>query len=133
MIPVVAGILRREGRILIARRPEGRHMGGKWEFPGGKIEEGETPEEALSRELYEELGIQTRTGHIYHATVCRYPEKTVLLLFYESEWLGGQLRAIDEAEAAWVFPEQLEDYDFAPADRDAVRRLIEEASVTVGP
>ena len=133
MIPVVAAILRREGRVLIARRPEGRHMGGKWEFPGGKIEEGETPEQALERELKEELGICTRTGRIFHATVCRYPEKTVLLLFYESEWLSGELALIDEAEARFVSPQALGEYDFAPADVDAAALLIGAARPTVQP
>lgn len=126
MIAVVAGMIVRSGRLLIARRPQGTHMAGKWEFPGGKIERGETPEAALERELFEELGVRTRTGRIYHAVCHSYPEKDVLLLFYRSQLLEGELCAIEEAEIRWISKENLRDFDWAQADRPVVELLEKE-------
>ncbi len=126
MIAVVAGLIVNEGRLLIARRPQGTHMAGKWEFPGGKIERGETPEAALERELSEELGICTRSGRIYHAVLHSYPEKDVLLLFYRSTLLGGTPRAIEEAEFRWIGEAQLAEFDWAPADQPVVNMLLAE-------
>lgn len=124
MIAVVAGLIVREGKLLIARRPEGKHMAGKWEFPGGKIERGETPEEALERELFEELGVRTETGRIYHVIAHSYPEKDVLLLFYASRLVSGEPRPIEEAEIRWIGEEELKLFDWAEAD-DPLIRLIE--------
>ncbi len=124
MIAVVAGLLVKEGRLLIARRPFGTHMAGKWEFPGGKIERGETPEVALERELFEELGIRTKTGRIYHAVAHSYPEKDVLVLFYRSTLEGGEPRAIEEAEVRWIEEKELENFDWAQADQPVIERLL---------
>ena len=95
MIVVAAGLVVRDGRVLISRRPEGRHQGGKWEFPGGKLEVGESPEEALVRELREELGIETKTGRIREVKFYQYPDRDVLLLFYWSRLVSGWPRKID--------------------------------------
>ncbi len=97
MIPVVAALIVREGRLLIARRPEGRHMAGRWEFPGGKLEKGESPEDAVEREIREELGLDVRAGRIYQAIAYSYPEKDVLLLFYAAAVVSGEPRPIEEA------------------------------------
>ncbi len=122
MIAVVAALAARGGKLLIARRPEGRHMGGKWEFPGGKLEKGELPEEALRRELREELGVEACVGRIEAAIPHSYPEKDVLLLFYATE-IEGEPQAIDEAELRWVAPDELAGYDLAPVDRLMADRL----------
>lgn len=116
MIAVVAGLIVRGGRLLIARRPSGKHMAGKWEFPGGKIERGETPEQALERELHEELGVETHTGRVYHVICHSYPEKDVLLVFYRSTLTGGEPAAIEEAEIRWIGEEELRSFDWAEAD-----------------
>lgn len=116
MIAVVAALIVRENRLLIARRPEGKHMAGKWEFPGGKIERGETPEQALERELKEELGVKTETGRIYHAIAHSYPEKDVLLMFYRSRLIEGEPEAIEEAELEWITESELRLYPWAEAD-----------------
>lgn len=126
MIAVVAGLLVKEGRLLIARRPFGKHMGGKWEFPGGKIEKGETPEAALERELSEELGIVTRSGRIYHAVLHSYPEKDVLLLFYRSSLMTGVPCAIEEAEVRWITQGELDGFEWAPADVPVIEMLKKE-------
>ena len=124
MIAVVAALAAKEGRLLIAQRPMGRHMGGKWEFPGGKLEKGETPEAALRRELNEELGVDADIGPIRAAIPYSYPEKDVLLLFYSAR-LMGEPKPIDEAALAWVTPDELAGYDLAPVDALMVKRLRE--------
>lgn len=123
MIPVVAALIVREGRLLIARRPEGRHMAGRWEFPGGKLEKGESPEDAVEREIREELGLDVRAGRIYQAIAYSYPEKDVLLLFYAAAVVSGEPRPIEEAEIRWVTVEELDGYAFAPVDEMLVQRL----------
>ena len=116
MIAVVAALIVRDGKLMIAQRPAGKHMAGKWEFPGGKIEKGETPEKALERELSEELGVKTETGRIYYAIHHSYPEKDVLLLFYRSRLLEGEPRPIEEADIRWIEESQIRDFDWAEAD-----------------
>lgn len=116
MIAVVAALIVRDGKLMIAQRPAGKHMAGKWEFPGGKIEKGETPEQALERELSEELGVKTQTGRIYHAICHSYPEKDVLLLFYRSRLVEGEPRPIEEADIRWIEEAQIREFDWAEAD-----------------
>lgn len=128
-IPVVAGILVRNGQIMISRRPAGAHMGMKWEFPGGKIEPGETPEAALRRELREETGAEAEAVRIYDAKLWAYPEKTVLLLFYVARLLSGEPRPLEGQALAWVRPDELGGYAFAPADEEVARRLTQEAAI----
>ena len=122
MIAVVAALAERDGKLLIARRPDGRHMGGKWEFPGGKLEKGELPEEALRRELKEELGVESEIGKIAAAIPYSYPEKDVLLLFYAARLLG-EPKPIDEAALEWVSPDELLGYNLAPVDVLMAKRL----------
>ena len=126
MIAVVAGLVMREGKLLIARRPNGKHMAGKWEFPGGKLEKGESPEKALERELFEELGVQTETGRVYHVIAHSYPEKDVLLMFYRSRVTGGEPEAIEEAEIRWIDEGELRLFDWAEADAPLIDRIERE-------
>ncbi len=126
MIVVVAGLIVRDGKLLIARRPSGKHMAGKWEFPGGKLEKGESPEQALQRELLEELGVRTQTGRVYHVIAHSYPEKDVLLLFYRSRLLSGEPRAIEEAEVRWISESELRDFDWAEADDPLIERIAQD-------
>ncbi|MBO4883848.1 MAG: (deoxy)nucleoside triphosphate pyrophosphohydrolase [Clostridia bacterium] len=125
MIAVTAALAARNGRLLIARRPDGRHMGGRWEFPGGKLEKGELPEDALKRELREELGVEAEIGPIRAAIPYSYPEKDVLLLFYSAR-LKGEPRPIDEAALEWVSIGELADYDLAPVDALIAERLTQD-------
>ena len=123
MIPVVAALIVRDGRLLIARRPEGKHMAGRWEFPGGKLECGESPEEAIEREIREELAAEIRAGRVYQAIAYSYPEKDVLLLFYAASIVSGEPRPVEEAEIRWITLEELDEYTFAPVDAMLVERL----------
>lgn len=123
MIPVVAALIVRDGRLLIARRPEGKHMAGRWEFPGGKLEKGESPEKAIEREIREELAAEIRAGRVYQAIAYSYPEKDVLLLFYAASVVSGEPRPLEEAEIRWITLEELDGYAFAPVDAMLVERL----------
>ena len=116
MKDVTAAILVNGGKIFIARRgPSEKHAGG-WEFPGGKVEIGETPEGCLARELYEEFGIETEVQEFIHSIVHNYPQGSIRLLAYRVNILEGdiQLRVHDRYE--WVNPHELLDYDLLPAD-----------------
>ena len=107
-----------DGRVLLAQRPPGKSMAGLWEFPGGKVEEGETPEAALIRELHEELGIETHTSCLAPLTFASHAyEKFHLLmpLFACRRWQG--LPTPREGQTlAWVAPQRLKDYPMPPAD-----------------
>ena len=126
MVVVVAGVAIRDGKIMLCRRNAKSLEGMKWEFPGGKVEKGETPEAALERELCEELGIETRTGALIDAIVhpaSPYPDKGILLLYYRTEIVSGDPQAIDCSGIAWTESDQLEDFALAPADALFVRRM----------
>lgn len=122
MIRVTAGIIEESGRILIARRGADDALAGKWEFPGGKIEPGEEPEDCLQRELREELGIDVRVGRLAGTEKHSSPRGDVELLFYEVDHVSGDMRPLAHAEVAWVLPREMMAYELAPADRDFAAR-----------
>ena len=124
MLIVVAGVALRGGRVMLCQRRPEAHNGLKWEFPGGKVEPGESPEEALARELREELDIGVRVGHIADAVYYRYPDRDVLVLFYLCEITRGEPRAMDCNAIAWPAMEDIGQYDFAEADRVFVDRNL---------
>jgi mutator protein MutT len=121
-VDVVAAVIERDGRILIARRPAGGHLGGLWEFPGGKRRRDETPEAALVRELREELDATATVGELLEDVVWTYPEKTIRLRFFRC-LVAGELHAAEGQEIAWVRPSELGGYAFPPADAGLVARL----------
>ena len=127
-LAVVAGVIIRDGCVFISKRPQNKARGGLWEFPGGKIETGEAPEEALVRELKEELGIEVRVKNIYDAKINAYPDRTVLVLFYECEITEGEPTALEAEEIAWVAPKDITKYDFAQADKPVAARIKENAN-----
>ena len=122
-VVVAAAVVIRDGRVLLTRRTEGQHLAGLWEFPGGKLEDGESPEEALVRECREECGIEVEVAEILDVTHHRYPEKDVLLLFYRCELRAGEVRHLQVADHAWVAPDDLDDYPLPPADERVVARI----------
>lgn len=125
VIEVAAGLIRHEGRYLIARRKPGVHLAGFWEFPGGKREMGESLEECLQRELFEELSIRVDLPVPYQIIRHDYSEKTVELHFFRCVIEQGQATPVDCAEIRWVLPEELTQFKFPPADQviiDALQR-----------
>jgi len=123
-ITVVAAVIRDDhGNILLARRPKDRHMGGLWEFPGGKMDAGEAPEEALRRELSEELGVSV--GHLRPITFAVHQESglRILLLFYSAEITSGTVTAREGQDVAWVAPDRLPAFEMPPADADLIDLL----------
>jgi 8-oxo-dGTP diphosphatase len=128
-ITVVAAVIRDDHqRVLLTQRPLDRHMGGLWEFPGGKLRVGESPPAGLVRELGEELGVQIEVGEPITFAVHEEPELRVLLLFYEARITGGTLRSLDGQAIAWVPPSELGDYPTPPADAALVRTLARGAT-----
>jgi 8-oxo-dGTP diphosphatase len=121
-VTVVAAVVEREGRILLTRRQVGAHLGGLWEFPGGKPERGETLEAALRREMQEELDTDVAVGERMETIEWEYPDKRVNIVFFRCA-LRGEPRPLEGQEMAWVSREDLPNHDFPPADAALVERL----------
>jgi 8-oxo-dGTP diphosphatase len=121
---VAAGVLFRGGRVLLTQRKKGAHLAELWEFPGGKVEPGEDPKDALVRELREEIGVEARVGGVLCVTFHRYVDagKAVLLLFYEVTLAEGspEPRPLDVAALEWAGPEALDPARFPPADHEVL-------------
>ncbi len=125
-IEVVAGVIRSEDRLLICQRSEG-HLAGRWEFPGGKVRQGEAPKDTLRRELSEELGIEVEVGNMLGRSRFRYsPKLAVDLSFWEVRINSGKPRPLYHSHIAWVKIGDLGNYEFAEADLPMVGRLREE-------
>ncbi len=128
-IPVVlvaaVALVDADGRVLLARRPEGKRMAGLWEFPGGKLRGGETPEAALARELREELGIDVAESCLAPLTFAshRYPDCHLLMPLYVCRIWQGEARPLEGQEIAWVRPARLGDHPMPPADKPLVAML----------
>lgn len=115
---VACALVDEDNRVLIAKRPEGRHMGGLWEFPGGKVEPGETPEEAIIRELAEELGIDVTQSCLAPLTFAShdYDRFHLLMPLYICRQWDGEVEGKEGQELAWVRPNRLSGYEMPPAD-----------------
>lgn len=123
-IHVVAGVIRDpRGRILLARRTEGRDLAGLWEFPGGKVDPGESPERALQRELLEELGIRATIGAPVICVPQQYPDKRLVLDVRDVRAYEGTPKGLDGQALVWAPPHQLGSYSMPPADRPVVAAL----------
>lgn len=118
LLVVAAALIDREGRILLAQRPEGKQLAGLWEFPGGKLEEGETPEAALVRELKEELSVEVNETDLKPLTFASftYPAFHLLMPLYACEKWSGLIRPREGQAVAWVEKTRLKDYPAPPAD-----------------
>ena len=121
-VEVVAAVVERAGRYLITRRLEGTHLAGLWEFPGGKVLPGEKPEDALRRELKEELGVDPAVGELIETVDWTYPEKTVRILFFRCA-VQGEPCPQERQEMLWVEAGELPTYRFPAADFRLVERL----------
>jgi len=115
-IDVTAAIIVNDGKVFAARRKPGIHLAGFWEFPGGKLEEGETPEQCLARELQEEFTITTRVGAFVGESVFDYGTKVVRLMAYQVKHISGDFELIDHDEMRWLAFDELDNVEWAPAD-----------------
>jgi 8-oxo-dGTP diphosphatase len=116
-----------DGRVLLAQRPEGKQLAGLWEFPGGKVEPGETPEETLVRELKEELDIETKVACLAPLTFASHAYETFNLLMplYVCRRFWGTPRPMEAQALKWVRPKQMRDYPMPPADAPLIPFLID--------
>jgi mutator protein MutT len=128
LIDVAAALVFRKGRLLITQRPFGTHLGGLWEFPGGKREPNESFERCLVRELREELGIEVVVGELVESLTHAYPEKTVHLKFYRCRWRQHEPQPLGCPAFKWVTAAELKDHDFPAADA----RLLEKLQAAAG-
>ena len=124
VIVVVAAVIERDGSFLVTRRLEGTHLGGMWEFPGGKLADGETHAQALVREIREELDVDVDVGPLLFETLFDYTERRVSLHFYRCA-LRGEPKPLLGQKMKWVPRDELSALDFPPADADLIRLLIE--------
>ncbi len=124
IIRVTAAIIELENKILIAqRKAKDSLFGGLWEFPGGKIEDGETPEECMARELKEELEIEVEVGTLITSNKHRYPHGIYELLVYKVEHISGNFVLNDHNEVKWITIDELSKFDFPPANTPIINYL----------
>ena len=126
MKEVTAAIIIDNGKVLIAQRGEKQRLAGKWEFPGGKVESGETLEECLLREIREELGIEIEVDSFFGESIYQYDIGTIRLLAYKARWVAGEFKLTEHSQIKWVGPDELGIFDFAPADIPLVKKLKNE-------
>jgi 8-oxo-dGTP diphosphatase len=123
-IRVVGAMIEKDGKYLITQRPPTASLPNLWEFPGGRVEAGETDPAALARELSEEMGIRVEVGdrviHVEHA----YESYDIDFCVYRCRLLGGPLRHIRVADHRWVRPDELDQYEFPPADEKSIAKLL---------
>lgn len=122
-IQVTAAIIFRDGRVLIAQRRLDDAMGGKWEFPGGKIDAGETPEACLRRELYEELGIIVEVHDLFAVNRHDYPDRRVELRAYNVTLRQGDITLNEHSDVRWVAVDKLHQFDLCEADLPFAEKL----------
>ncbi|NLB52823.1 MAG: 8-oxo-dGTP diphosphatase MutT [Syntrophomonadaceae bacterium] len=122
-IDVVAAILINNDKVLIAQRGEKDPLAGYWEFPGGKIEAGESPEQSLIREMQEEFCIDVEVKEFFGSSTFKYEKGTVRLLAYICNWKGGAISSTVHHDYTWIEINKLDQYNFAPADRPLVEKL----------
>jgi mutator protein MutT len=122
-IEVSAALIFRHGEVLISQRSAGAHLGGCWEFPGGKREPGESAEQCLVREIREELGAEIAVGDLFEEISHDYPEKSVHLKFFVCRLLAGEPRALECAAVKWIGKSGLDAHEFPPADARLLEKL----------
>ena len=122
-IPVVTGLIRKGDKVLVGQRPVGNTLAGHWEFPGGKIEKNESPEEALIRELREELGIEAEVGELKLASTHSYGDTGIVILFYEILFWKGEPKNVHHMELRWITPGELKDLSIPDANRRILDRI----------
>ena len=126
MVDVVAALIRDGERFLICKRPAHKARALMWEFPGGKVEVGESPRDALIRECMEELDVTLDVGELYMQVTHEYPDIQIRLSLYEAVIASGQLCGKEHEALCWILPREIPDYEFCPADVDIIHRIRRE-------
>ncbi len=126
-LKVSAALIFRRGSLLITQRHAKAHLGGLWEFPGGKLEAGETFEQCLVREIREELGVEISVKSLFAEITHDYPERSVHLKFFRCELLSGEPQPLDCAAVKWVKQNELTDFEFPAADVQLLEQLKQTA------
>ena len=126
MVDVVAALIRDGERFLICKRPAHKARALMWEFPGGKVEAGERPRDALIRECMEELDVTLDVGELYMQVTHEYPDIQIRLSLYEAVIASGELCCKEHEALCWILPREIPDYEFCPADVDIIHRIRRE-------
>ena len=126
MIQVTAAVIRNGEKVMICKRPQGKRFGGQWEFPGGKIEAGESPQQALERELREELGTEIRAGKALAEITHVYPDISIRLTLLSARIVAGEPQLLEHTQLRWVSPREAGALDLCPADRTLLNQIMEE-------
>jgi 8-oxo-dGTP diphosphatase len=124
-VPVVAALIRRQGKVLVGQRPEGGALAKTWEFPGGKIELEESPEGALARELKEELGIDAEIGKLAFAGTHTYGKTGIIFLFYDVKFWKGQIKPQQHMDLRWVSTKELKELELPEANTKFLKQILE--------
>ena len=125
MVEVVAALIWDENKFMICQRPEGKARGLLWEFVGGKVESGESKEQALIRECREELAVTLSVGEVFMDVVHAYPDITVHLTLFHATIAEGVPQKLEHNDIRWITPGQIPEYDFCPADEEILRKITE--------
>ena len=123
MVEVVAALIRRSDKFLICKRPPEKSRGLLWEFVGGKVEIGESKEDALIRECCEELDIKIKVNDVFCDVVHKYPDIDIHLTLFNAEIINGEPKLIEHAELKWITKNDIPNFDFCPADREILEIL----------
>ena len=123
MIKVVAAVIEKDGKVLFCKRGAGGNCAGLWEFPGGKIEPGETPFEAIKREISEELCAEIEPEEIFCEYPFSYPDKEIYFYFIKAKLLSEKIEPTFHSDTKWILPSETEGFEFCPADVPVVKKL----------
>lgn len=127
MTEVVAALIKRDNKFLICQRPRNKARALLWEFVGGKVEQGESREDALKRECKEELDVDITVGKLFMKVVHEYPDITIGLSLFEAEIGEGQeIKLLEHVDAKWITAEEIDEYEFCPADEDILAKIKSE-------
>lgn len=131
MIEVVAALIWDKNTFMICQRPADKARGLLWEFVGGKVEPGETKEQALIRECQEELAITLSVGEVFMDVIHEYPDITVHLILFNATIAEGIPQKLEHNDIRWITPKEIPNYDFCPADEEILKRIVEVYNDTI--
>lgn len=127
MVQVVAALIWRDEKFMICQRPLSKTRALQWEFVGGKVEEGETLEQALNRECIEEIGVGVEVGSIFAEVDHVYPDITIHLTLFNARLSGGEPKMLEHNDIRFITPSEIPQYEFCPADKDILEKIVSES------